>query len=143
MSGTIGLIAPQLPNTMGNKGGDGGVHIHLGSSEYQFNQVLDLVAPHSGAMSEPMMEDNPELLDTQSLEQVATLMGKRPEGGSRWKQLASASQRGFGNGVAHVMPTNLVRSAYQIYSSTSSQPVDQIKKAGDGVSPPGIIDFSH
>ena len=130
MSPAIGVINTQVLPKVGQKGEQGGVQIHLGKSSYQFNQVLDLVAPGAGGDS---FQPNPEMLDADSMEQVATLLGERSENSTRKMLTANIRKMGGRQGAG-----GMGLQAYKIYSGTANSSDLAMERGAYVVSPSTI-----
>jgi hypothetical protein len=126
MSGSIGVVVPSTPPKIGQKVGAGEGQNNLGSSEYHFNQVLDLVAPNGEATAQPSLVDL-EMLDAEAMERVATVMGDGSKRGATWKLMAAAARSANRNSINP--PTNLGQAAYKIYSGTTKS-VDLSQQVG-------------
>jgi hypothetical protein len=139
MSGSISSMIPpvQQPKVQGyNKGG---VQIHLGKSEYQFNQVLNLVAPNADGDS-LLSGANPDSLNAESTAQVNAMLGEQNKSKAAWKLMAQAAKRNSFNQAE--LAQNVGRDAYKVYSGTT-QTNDASPKAGSVVVSEGVVDFIH
>jgi hypothetical protein len=128
MSEAIGSIITQSQPRIDQKSGLGSVQVSFGNSEYHFNQVLNLVAPNGTAVSQPSI-DSLEMLDADSMERLATLIGERTERNSTFKVMASATRTGNDTPVSS--SANMVRSAYKIYSGTTESTDKSIQSGID------------
>ncbi|MBF0447237.1 MAG: hypothetical protein HQL67_03455 [Magnetococcales bacterium] len=141
MNGNIGATTYTAQPRLNQPEERNGVQIHLGRSGYQFNQVLDLVAPAEGSNSSSKFGqlDNKGLLDTDSLEKVATLMGERKEQHVNWKQMAMAKHSL--QKIAVNSAVGVARSAYKIYSNSSRELIDPSSVRGVDVISSDLVDF--
>ena len=137
MSGSIGSVISPLQQLRGQNPSSSGVEIHLGSSEYQFNQVLDLVAPGGGGESH-LSSGNAALYDEESIEQVNSMLNERDNQRSAWNSMAATVQKHDFDSTG--LAANLGRSSYKVYSGAVTT-VDLSKQTE--VTAPGGIDFQY
>ncbi len=130
MSGTVGSTSGQFQPNIGQIVGAGNGQVNLGSSEYHFNQVLDLVAPN-GQIEDRFSPADAEMLDAESMERVAMVAGGRGERTNTWKMMAHART----NRQYSVTPSSgMGQAAYRIYSGTSNENDIKHQKGFDLVS---------
>ncbi|MBF0195901.1 MAG: hypothetical protein HQL71_15180 [Magnetococcales bacterium] len=139
MSGSIGTSIPpvQLPKVQAYN--NGGAQIHLGKSEYQFNQVLNLVAPTKDGDS-LLTGENSESLNAESVAQVNAMLEERNESKSAWKLMAAAAKRNSFNQAD--LAQNMGRDAYKVYTG-SSQTNNSSSQGSSVVVSEGVVDFIH
>ncbi|MBF0357388.1 MAG: hypothetical protein HQL70_02200 [Magnetococcales bacterium] len=133
MSGPIGSVISPLQQLRGQNPGSSRVEIHLGSSEYQFNQVLDLVAPGGGG-SGYLSSGNAAHYDEESIDQVNAMLNERDSQKSAWNSMAATVQKH--NFDSTGLSANLGRNSYKVYSNALTN-VD-ISKQSEVIAPGGI-----
>jgi hypothetical protein len=139
MSGSIASVTSpvQQPKLQGYN--NGGVQIHLGTNEYQFNQVLNLVAPNEDGDS-LLSGANHESLNAESVAQVKAMLEEQNESKSAWKLMAATANKNSFNQAE--LAQNVGRDAYKVYSG-ATQTNEASSKSGSVAVLEGVVDFIH
>ncbi|MBF0379604.1 MAG: hypothetical protein HQL69_01215 [Magnetococcales bacterium] len=139
MSGSIGSMIPPVQQPKVQTLKSGGAQIHLGRSEYQFNQVLDLVAPSTGG--DPLLTSaNHDNQGGKSTAQFNAMIEEREDSKAAWKLMAATARKNSFNQAG--LAQNVGRDAYRVYSG-ATQSNDISTQRGSVVVSEGVVDFIH